>query len=193
MAAHDISDVHGLWRYFTQTLNTVMPEGVTQVVWQETFQNGNPIPLDTIVQSWEDQATLGDIVKAGYRGLLSGGWYLDKQIPGYPTHYLFADTWQNFYSNEPTAGLDLDEHEEALILGGEVPMWGEAIDAANIDSWIWPRAAAVAERLWSQKEVSDIDVAIPRLADFRCQLVMAGVRSGPVHPDHPCPGEEMYW
>ena len=35
--------------------------------------------------------------------------------------------------------------------GGEVHMWNEQTDPVNLDSRVWPRAAAAAEVLWSGK------------------------------------------
>lgn len=60
-------------------------------------------------------------------------WYLDH-----------IDTpWQMFYANEPFEMIK-DEKRQSLVLGGEVCMWGEHIDASDIQQTIWPRAAAAA-------------------------------------------------
>ena len=42
-------------------------------------------------------------------------------------------------------------------------MWGEFVSPENIDSRIWPRAAAIAERLWSPGDVQDVDDMYRRL------------------------------
>jgi len=49
------------------------------------------------------------------------------------------------------------------ILGGEVALWAENISSPLIDIKLWPRAFAVAERLWSTEEVKDIDNMYQRL------------------------------
>ena len=63
-------------------------------------------------------------------------------------------------------------------------MWGERVDATNIEARIWPRTCAVAERLWSSpQDTWDINAAMPRLVDQRCRMVWRGLRVEPLQPD----------
>jgi hexosaminidase len=42
-------------------------------------------------------------------------------------------------------------------------MWAEYVSAETVDSRIWPRLAAIAERLWSPREVVDVESMYTRL------------------------------
>ena len=69
-----------------------------------------------------------------------------------------------------------------MIFGGHGEMWGETVDTSDIAQTIWPRLAAIAERLWSPKESTyDLDGALPRIEYFRCLLNRRGVRAAPVN------------
>lgn len=47
-------------------------------------------------------------------------------------------------------------------------------------STIWPRAAAVAERLWTPQALMDVEAAEARLEVFRCMLNLRGIGAAPV-------------
>eukprot|EP00766_Chilomastix_caulleryi_P002292 gnl/Chilomastix_caulleri/328.p1 GENE.gnl/Chilomastix_caulleri/328~~gnl/Chilomastix_caulleri/328.p1 ORF type:complete len:236 (+),score=57.76 gnl/Chilomastix_caulleri/328:195-902(+) len=197
MIAEHGGDAYSAWREYATRIDGLLDPNAVPIFWQEVFQYGviQNVRTSAIIQSWADQATLGEIVKAGYRGLLSGGWYLDKQVPRLDgvTHYGFYDTWRDFYENEPTAGLGLTAQQEKLILGGEACLWGEGIDVGAIDTYVWPRALAVSERLWSSKYITDEDDAKARIQVHRCNLLRRGIAAGPIGPNEPCEGQFLYW
>lgn len=65
----------------------------------------------------------------------------------------------------------LTTKQEKNILGGETCMWTEMADQTTIESRIWPRAAAIAEKLWSPKVLtSDTDDMYRRLIAFNDKL-----------------------
>src|SRR6202011_6018780 len=81
----------------------------------------------------------------GYRGILSNGYYLDL---GWAA--------ARHYAVDPLGGAaaNLTPEQQRLILGGESCMWSEYVNSENIDSRIWPRNAAIAERLWSPQQAT---------------------------------------
>jgi hexosaminidase len=108
---------------------------------------------------------------AGFRGILSFGWYLDH----------LSSSWESMYQVEPI-DKTLGPESAKRVLGGEACMWGESVDEYNIESRIWPRASAVAERLWSAKDVTSIPDAQQRLHDQRCRNLARGIRVEPFQP-----------
>ncbi|XP_065012497.1 beta-hexosaminidase 3-like isoform X4 [Musa acuminata AAA Group] len=122
---------------------------------------------------WLGGGVAQKVVAAGMRCIVSNQekWYLDHlDVP-----------WQKFYMNEPLTNISTPEQQK-LVIGGEVCMWGESIDASDIEQTIWPRAAAAAERLWTplDKLAKDPRQATGRLARFRCLLNQSGVAVAPV-------------
>jgi hexosaminidase len=54
-------------------------------------------------------------------------------------------------------------------------MWSEYVSPENIDSRIWPRAAAIAERLWSPQDVTDLNSMYQRLENVSRWLDWLGL------------------
>jgi hexosaminidase len=142
------------------------------VAWNEVWNHfGTALNKKTIIQMWLPNSTTvpKNVTSHGYRLIWSDSsvWYLDH-VKG---------SWQVAYSAEPCTGLP--EAGCALVLGGEGAMWGTTVDTSNIVQTIWPRAAAIAERLWSPRHYTDVTAAEPRLIAFRCLLNERGVAAAP--------------
>jgi hexosaminidase len=163
--AHNIKDNAGLQAYFTgRVQKLVSKHGKTTMGWDEILQPG--FPKDVVIQSWRGQASLAQAAKLGYRGILSSGYYID----------LIQSAGQH-YSVDPMSGdaAKLDPEETSRILGGEAAMWSEHVSPENIDSRIWPRTAAIAERLWSPQNVTDVNSMYQRLSEISLRLEWLGL------------------
>ena len=111
--------------------------------------------------------------------------YLDRQSPSNTpsAHWFWLDTWMDLYAVEPFADWQPSPTEAALVLGGEACMWSEQVDASSFTSRVWPRACAVAERLWSPPSRTDLADASARLMVHRCRMTAKGTPTGPIWAD----------
>ena len=67
------------------------------------------------------------------------------------------------------------------MLGGQGEMWGETVDASDLEQTVWPRLGAIAERLWSPRAaILSADAAHSRMRAFRCLLNRRGIAAAPV-------------
>jgi hexosaminidase len=164
MKAHHLSDNAALQAYFNTRILAILTHlNRNMIGWDEIF---NPaLPKDVVVQSWRGQESLAKGAQQGYQGVLSAPYYLDGMQPA-ATPYL---------ADPIPANTDLTPGQQKLILGGEICMWGEQIDARTIDSRIWPRTAAIAERLWSPQNVRDVNDMYRRLDPVSVELEALGL------------------
>ena len=143
--AHKLKNNEALQAYFSgRVQELVVKHGKTPVGWDEILVPG--VPKSIVIQSWRGADSLAAAAKQGYRGILSSGYYLDLGWSA-ARHYVV----------DPIGGAaaTLSATDQQNILGGESCMWSEYVSAENIDSRIWPRNAAIAERLWSPAGVRD--------------------------------------
>jgi hexosaminidase len=166
MRQKHLTDKAALQAYFNRRLSAILTRhGKRMVGWDEILHRD--LPTTTIVQSWRGQESLDKGARQGYSGILSAGYYLDHM-----------QTAEFHYLVDPLpAGNRLTPAQQRRVLGGEACMWGEHITPASIDSRIWPRLAAIAERFWSPREVNDVPDMYRRLAVMRGRLEALGLGS----------------
>jgi hexosaminidase len=162
---HGLKDAPAIQVYFNQRLLKIVQKyGKTMVGWDEILVPG--LPTDAVIQSWRGQKSLSEAASKGYRGILSWGYYLDHLSPA-----------SLHYAVDPLGGPDaanLTPEQASRIMGGEACMWSELAGPETVDSRIWPRTAAIAERLWSSREVTDVDAMYARLDAISRNLEFTG-------------------
>jgi hexosaminidase len=88
---------------------------------------------------------------------------------------LIQPTDYHYLVDPVPSNSDLTPEEQKLIVGGEATMWTEHVTPETVDSRIWPRTAAIAERLWSSDTVRDVDDMYRRID--RISLLLEGLGS----------------
>jgi len=163
---HELKDAPAIQVYFNQRLLKIVQKyGKTMVGWDEILVPG--LPTDAVIQSWRGQKSLSEAASKGYRGILSWGYYLDHLSPA-----------SLHYGVDPLGGPDaanLAPEQASRIMGGEACMWAELVGQESVDSRIWPRTAAIAERLWSPKDVTDVEAMYVRMEAVSRNLEFTGV------------------
>ncbi|CAM1355297.1 beta-N-acetylhexosaminidase [Tenacibaculum halocynthiae] len=160
---------HDLQTFFNIKLQEILKKYNKKLMgWDEIMTKD--MPKTAIIHSWRGvnegfkNGTLTEAVKNGYQAVLSNDYYIDR-MQSVEHHYLF----------DPAGNGKLTKEEEKRVLGGEVTMWSELVTSLTIDSRIWPRTAAIAERFWSVKEVKNLENMRKRLRPISLQLEELGI------------------
>jgi len=145
MRTHAIKNNEELQAYFTRRVQTIVEKhGKKMIGWDEILSKD--MPHNILVQSWRGQQALADAARQGVSGILSNGYYLDL---GYSAAH--------HYAVDPLGvAADLTEEQKRRVLGGEACMWSEFVTPELLDTRVWPRMAAIAERFWSPQNVTDV-------------------------------------
>ncbi|KAK8146007.1 N-acetyl-glucosamine-6-phosphate deacetylase [Beauveria asiatica] len=190
-----------LQRFLDHAHKKIRDFGLVPMVWEEMINQWNAtLGKDVVVQSWLGPDGIKKLAEAGHKVVFSSSdtYYLDcgrgqfidyENGPAFQRAYPFTDwcaptkNWRLIYAQDPRAGISGDA--AANVLGGEVAVWTETIDATSLDTIVWPRAAAAGESLWSSRYESDgknrsmYDVR-PRLSEMRERMLARGVRGAPI-------------
>lgn len=167
MRVHGIKDGAALQAQFTSRIQKIVAQNKKIMMgWDEVLQPGTP--KDVVIQSWRGPKSLADAARNGNRGVLSSGYYIDLNQSA-AEHYAVDPL------GDPSAA-SLTPEEKARVLGGEATMWTDIVSDENLDNRVWPRTAAIAERLWSPQDVRDVDSMYRRLDLVSQKLGYYGVR-----------------
>jgi len=159
-----------LQTYFNQRLLPILEKHHKKMIgWDEILTPG--LPKDAMIQSWRGLESLSAAAVQGYTGILSTPYYLDAE----------KTSQQMFLDDVIPSDTKLTPDQQKLILGGEICMWSEQINLGTIDSRIWPRSLAIAERFWSPQSDRDVPDMYRRLRIASLELEDVGLRhlSGP--------------
>ncbi|PVX47900.1 hexosaminidase [Flavobacterium sp. 103] len=168
---HGLVNNHELQTYFTMQLIPMLKKHNKVLMGWEEIMTKN-MSKDAIIHSWKGSnegqpagKSLADAAKGGYKTVLSNGYYIDL-VFGVEDHYSVDPMPKNFV---------LTDEEKARILGGEATMWTELVTPETLDSRIWPRTAAIAERFWSNENIADINSLRKRLNTVSFRLEELGL------------------
>ncbi len=166
MRTHSIKDGAALQVLFTASIEKLVASRKKIMEgWDEVLEPNTP--KDVVIQSWRGRSSLAEAARNGYRSVLSSGYYIDLNQSA-AEHYLV----------DPLGGsaATLTPEQKSRVLGGEATMWTDIVSAENMDNRIWPRTAAIAERLWSPEQMKDVDWMYQRLAIVSQKLGYYGLR-----------------
>lgn len=162
MKNRGLADADALQTTFNGRLFAILAaHNRTPVGWDEILQPG--LPTGAVIQSWRGMAGLTGAASTGRQAILSAPYYLDH-----------IKTAGEMYLADPLPD-NLPADQARLVLGGEACMWAEYVTMETIDSRLWPRLGALAERFWSPREVRDVPDMYRRLAVVSGRLAEVGV------------------
>lgn len=202
--AFNYTDLHDLWGEFTlkalKRLESANAGNVVPVVivWSSNLSKKPYLTkyLDrknVVVQSWgaSQWPDTPDLISEGYKVIIShvDAWYLDCGFGRWrETGEAACDPyrpWQTVYTHRPWEQLRLNKKQ---ILGGEACLWSEQFGEDSLDTRLWPRGAAFAERVWSDPQLDINTFSIPedvytRLSTHRERLVSRGLNAEAIWPN----------
>ncbi|XP_066946174.1 chitooligosaccharidolytic beta-N-acetylglucosaminidase-like isoform X2 [Macrobrachium rosenbergii] len=192
-----------LWSEFQSNVYNMFPADnqtgkVQGILWNSQLTSAEKAdkyldPRKYIIQasgSVKDQRVIGDLLKKGYHVILSNSdaWFLNCGFGSWVTKGQHPcgsyKGWQAVYDNSPhdVASNETGSYQKKLLLGGEAVLWSQQVDDASLDAKLWPRGAALAERLWTNPK-HNWEPAEIRFIHQRQRLFQRGVMADRIQPE----------
>ncbi|XP_041369496.1 beta-hexosaminidase subunit beta-like [Gigantopelta aegis] len=170
--------------YVKKALDIISGLNKRYIIWQDPVEHNVTVSKESIIQVWKNKPQwpenfhdwrvyMQKVASSGYKIVFSSCWYLNNIRK--------ESSWQPYYLCDPE-DFDGTQQEKKNIVGGEACLWAEHVDETNMIPRTWPRASAVAERLWSPKTENNTDSAQFRLHEQRCRMKRRGISSEPLGP-----------
>ena len=144
----------------------------------------------------DEYDVLERVLGAGLRAVCTNNeLYLDYELLREKARTQLSNDWQFVYTVNPApASLRgrLGPGQLENLLGAETCMWAPFTDSTNTLQTVFPRASAVAERLWSPSAAlpaAATAATVARLHAFRCALLDRGLPSAPAQWGLECASE----
>ncbi len=188
-------DFMKLWNYFQvnalERLDKVTKQKLPIILWTSRLtEKPNLSLLDKsryVIQVWTtgDDPKLKTLLDEGYNVIISNydALYLDCGF----AHWVTDGNnwcspykgWQKIYDNDLNvmAGNKLKQ-----VYGAEAVLWTEQADHNTLDSRLWPRLSALAERLWTDPETS-WTFADSRMLMHHKRLLENGIEADRLQPE----------
>merc|ERR1711970_764958 len=184
---------------FMKLSESVEETGATKV--KPMIYSSSPVKdfltSEYIVQITDDvnSTTVGDFISKGFSVVFSNAdvWNFEGAAPSWLSKEqtykrdIPQPCWKQVYENSPLDKLtSLGIQNANLVLGGEAMVWSYQTDAESLQSTVWPRGAALAERLWADPIQTHFqaDKAENRMAAHRERMVNRGTRAEVFQPEY---------
>lgn len=202
----DANGFHQLWSMFQnrslQMLDSVSKREHPVILWTSSLTEVGQVDKYLnksryIIQIWTtgQDKVIAELVRKGFKVIFSNydALYLDcgfgawiGEGNNWCSPYI---GWQKVYGNDPmklltSLGVNLETEKgvKSLVLGEEATLWTEEADDQSVEQRLFPRVAAMAERLWTNPSGSWQDAEI-RFLLHRDRMVNRGLAADTVQPE----------
>jgi len=174
-----LKDEHELQSYFVKRIEEVLLSKNRRLIgWDEILEGG--LAPQATVQSWRGMKGAVAAAQQGHDVVASPTThcyfdypYSKEQAASFPNWMGILPT-EKVYTFEPLPE-GLTPAQQRHILGGEGNIWTEVAPQQEVDSRAYPRLTALAETLWSPKELRNWDDFADRLQSHYKRLDALGV------------------